>query len=177
MSMTDTDPSVAPPPGAGGGPPGAGGGPPGAGGSPQAGGGPVLAALARQRMSPPVSAPGPGDMAKALMTVKTAVDMLQSALPALGTGGPQHKDVLNAITRLSRHLPQGQPTAGAQQSMIGDLLRATMRNALMQKLMQQKQGGPGGGGGGPPATPDGGGGEMPPGGDQSPPPSTPMPGA
>jgi hypothetical protein len=120
----------------------------------------MLAALSRMRQGPQVSAPGMGNMAQALMQVKTAVDMLQAALPNLGTGSPQHKDVLSAVQRLSRHLPQGAPTAGVQQTQLGDMLRNTIRNALMQKLMSQR--------GGSPAA----------GQEQQPPiPSTPLPGA
>jgi hypothetical protein len=125
----------------------------------------------RSRMSPQVSAPGPGNMAQGIMQMKTAVDMLQSCLPNLATGSQQHRDCVNAIGRLSKHLPQGAPTAGAQQTQLMDLLRSTMRNALMQKLMSQR-----GGQGGPPSTPDTGGGPQPP-GDQAPSPSTPLPGA
>ena len=132
-----------------------------------------MAALARRQMSPPVSAPGAGNMAQGLMQLKTAVDMMQAALPNLATGSQQHKDAVQAISRLARHLPQGGPTAGAQQTQLGDLLRNTIRNALMQKLMAQK-----GSQGGPPGPPDGGGGgPMPPDSEQSPPPSTPLPGA
>jgi hypothetical protein len=110
-------------------------------------------------------------MAQGLMQIKTAVDMMQSALPNLAPGSQQHKDVLNALNRLSRHLPQGAPTAGVQQTQLGDLLRSTIRNALMQKLMGQK-----GAAGAPTGPPQGGGGGDD-GGDQAPPPSTPMPGA
>jgi hypothetical protein len=122
-------------------------------------------------MSPPISTPGAGDMAGGLMKLKTAVDMLQAALPSLATGSQQHKDAIRAISQLSRHLPQGAPTAGAQQTQLMDLLRSTMRNALLQKLMTQRQGQ-----GGPPGPPDGGGGGAMPGQDQ-PTPSTPLPGA
>ena len=116
-----------------------------------------------------------GNMAQGLMMLKTAVDMLQQALPQLASGSQQHKDAVQAIGRLARHLPQGAPTAGAQQTQLQDLLRSTMRNALLQKLMGQRGGQ--GQGAGPPGTPEGGGG--PPGGgdDQAPPPSTPLPGA
>jgi uncharacterized phage infection (PIP) family protein YhgE len=120
----------------------------------------MLAALARRQQAPPVSAPGMGNMAQGLMQVKTAVDMLQSALPNLASGSNQHKDVISAISRLSRHLPQGAPTAGVQQTQLQDLLRSTVRNALMQKLMSQR-----GGGGSPQDQP------------QPPVPSTPLPGA
>jgi hypothetical protein len=120
----------------------------------------MLAAMARRSQQPPVSAPGMGNMAQGLMQVKTAVDMLQSALPNLASGSQQHKDVIGAIGRLSRHLPQGAPTAGVQQTQLMDLLRNTVRNAIMQKLMSQR------------------GGQQPPGQEQQPPvPSTPLPGA
>lgn len=159
MSDIDTDPSVSPPADPGGaGPPDPSGG--GGGGGPPQGGGPMLAALARRQQQPQVSAPGMGNMAQGIMQVKTAVDMLQAALPSLATGSQQHRDVLRAVSQLSRHLPQGAPTAGVQQTQIQDLLRNTIRNALMQKLMQ-KRGGQGGGGQ-----------------EQQPPtPSTPLPGA
>jgi len=134
-------------------------------GPPQMGGGPVLAALARNRSGPQVSAPGMGNIAQGLMQMKSAVDMLAATLNMLPTGGQQYKDVLKALQSLSRHLPQGAPVAGVQQTQLGDLLRNTVRNALMQKLMTQQQGGGQQGGaqpGGMPAPPT---------------PSTPLPGA
>lgn len=144
------------PPGPGGppdaGPPAAPGGPPGAGGSP------ILAALARARGAPQASAPGQGAQAAALQQVKMALDMLQNALPSLGTGSEVHRDVINAVSRLSRHMPQGIPTAGAQQGAVQDLMRNTIRNAMLQRVMANQQGGQGGG-------------------QQPMPPSTPLPGA
>jgi hypothetical protein len=92
-----------------------------------------------------------GTQAQALMTIKQAVDMLQQALPGLGTGGEIHGAVLNAIRQLARHVPQGAPTAGVQQTQLQDMLRNTMRNALMQRIMQQQ--GAGGSGGPSPSTP------------------------
>jgi hypothetical protein len=88
------------------------------------------------------------------MQLKTAVDMIQAALQSLPAGSQQHKDALKAITALSRHLPQGQPTAGAQQTQLGDLLRQTIRNAVMQRIQMRGQGGGGDGGDQPsPSTP------------------------
>jgi len=89
------------------------------------------------------------------MQVKMALDMLQGALPQLGMGGDVHRDVINAINRLSRHLPQGIPTAGAQQTAAQDLVRNTQRNAMLQRIMAQ----------------------MGQGGGQQPQPSVPLPGA
>jgi hypothetical protein len=92
------------------------------------------------------------------MQVKMALDMLQQALPALGMGTEQHKDVLQAVQRLSRHMPQGVPTAGVQQTSMQDMIKNGKRNALLQMLMAQLGGGQQQGG-------------------QPPPPSTPLPGA
>ena len=132
--------------------PPAAGGPPG-GGPPAMAGSPILAALARSRGAMQPSAPGQGTMANSLMQIKSALDMLQGALPGLGMGGDIHSAVLSAIRSLSRHIPQGAPVAGVQQTQLQDMLRNTLRNALLQKVMQQQGG-------------------------QSPtPPSTPMPGA
>ena len=92
------------------------------------------------------------------MQIKSAIDLIQQALQGLPVGSELHRDALNAVNRLSRHMPQGTPTAGVQQTMLQNLLRATARNALLQRVMAQQ----GGGGGGQGAAP---------------PPSTPLPGA
>jgi hypothetical protein len=126
-----------------------------------------LAALSRSRQGPQVSAPGPGNQADGITQLKSAIDIIQSALPLLGTGTPMHSAALNALRQLTRHVAQGgQAAAGTQQTNLQDLLRATVRNALLQRVMAGQQGG----GGGPP----GAGG--PPGGG-APSPATPFPGA
>ena len=76
-----------------------------------------------------------------MMQVKAAIDMIQAALPGLPTGSEVHRDALQAVNRLSRHMPQGSPTAGNQQTMLQDLLRSTARNAILQKVMAQRGGG------------------------------------
>jgi hypothetical protein len=114
-------------------------------------GSPVLAALARRQQGPQASNPGMGTQAQSLMMIKQALDMLQAALPGLGTGGEIHTAVLNSLRQLSRHIPQGQPTAGVQQTQMQDMLRNTLRNALLQRVMSQQ--GAGGSGGPSPSTP------------------------
>jgi hypothetical protein len=103
----------------------------------------VLAALARAQGAGAAGAanPGAGAQANSLMSIKQAIDMLQAALPGLGTGGEAHGAVLTAIRALSRHVPQGEPTAGVQQTQLQDLLRNTVRNALLQRVMAQQGGG------------------------------------
>jgi hypothetical protein len=120
-------------------------------------------------MGPPVSAPGPGNTAQGLMMLKQAVEIIQSALQNLQPGSQPWKDANGALGRLGRHLPEGAPTAGVQQTQIGDMLRNTVRNSLLQRIMQQKPnqgGGPGGPGSPIPGMPQ-----------QAPQPATPLPGA
>jgi hypothetical protein len=142
----------------------------GGGGQDQGGmqpaGGPVLAALQRARQAPQQSAPGPGNQADALMKIKTAIDLIQQALPGLQSGTPSHTAALRAAQQLSRHIPQGAPTAGVQMTQVMDLLRGIQQSPLIQMLqgvrgIGQGQGGQQGGGGQP----------------QAPMPSAPMPGS
>lgn len=79
--------------------------------------------------------------------LKNAVDMIHSALPMLEPGSQPHKDAVKALTSITRHLPQGAGTAGVQQTQLGDMLRNTVRNALLQRIMAQRGGGGGAGGG------------------------------
>ena len=107
--------------------------------------------------------------------VMNALGLLQQAITGLQVGSPLNRDALRALNSLSRHVGQGgAATAGVQQTQLQDLLRNTVRNALLQRIMGQQAGGPGGQGqdaGGPaPGAPPG---AMA----QAPMPSTPLPGA
>jgi hypothetical protein len=134
--------------------PGAGGADPGAGGNPTQGGGPVLAALAGQQRSPPVSAPGVGDQSNAMQMIMQAISMMQQALPSLAPGTPLHRDALKAISNMSKHMPQGAPTAGVQQTHLKDMMRNLVKNALLARIMsQQKQQSPGAANAPMPSTP------------------------
>lgn len=124
-------------------------------------GGPILASLMRQQQGPQVSAPGPGNSADSLTTLRTAIGLMQQALHGLPQGSQQHRDVLRALTQLSRHMPQGGGTAAVEQTGLMDMLRNIQRAPIFQKILQMFGGGQGGQGGQP--TP--------------PMPSTPLPGA
>lgn len=163
------EPDSSPPPDAGGSPDAGGGSPPP--GAPP-GGGPILAMLGRQQMSPPVTAPGPGNQAQGMMLLTQAHGLLTQALPNFPPGTPQWKATHRAIGDLGKHMSQGAPGAGVQQTQLGDMLKNVVKNALLQKIMQSRsgQGGPGSpsaGPGGPPGPEQGG----------APPPSMPLPGA
>ena len=130
---------------------------------PPQGGGPIMAALARRQQGPGVSAPGPGNQASAMNMIQQAVSMIQQALPSLPQGSPIHTSALRAAAQLSRHVGQGQPTAGVQQTHMRDLLQNIVRHAMLQRIMASQQGGQGGRGGGQQAA--------------APMPTTPQPGA
>lgn len=117
----------------------------GPGGLPQPGGGAnmpggLLAALRQQQQGPDPSAPGPGNQANSLMLIKNGLDLFQQALSGLDHESPVYRDVLQSMQRVTRHLAQGAPTAGVQQTQLGDILRMVMRSALMQRLQGQQRG-------------------------------------
>jgi hypothetical protein len=101
-------------------------------------------------------------MADALGKLKISVDLMQATLQAFEPGSPQYKDILRALTSLSRHLPrEGGNESGLEETHLMDLLRKMKQNPVMQALSGLIGGG---GDGGPP-------------GPQPPMPSTPLPGA
>lgn len=155
-------PGGAPP----GGPPSPGPPPTPGGGAPSGPGG--MAAFARSRMGPQISTPGPGNQADSSMLLQQAVQLIQQAALGLEPGSQLHRDALRAATQLSRHLggAGGMGAAvGVQKTMLGDQMKRTVQNQLLQRLFGQ--GKPPGGG--QPGQPPGGGG--------APMPSTPLPGA
>jgi hypothetical protein len=146
---------------------------PAGGGGPPQGGGPVLAAIAGRQRGPQVSAPGPGDQASSMTMLMQAIGLMQQALPGLQVGTPVQQDALKAVQRLSKHLPQGAPSAGQQRTHLEDLLRNIVKNALLQRIMGQQKPQQGGGGPDQPAGPS----PVPGAAAQPPMPATPLPGA
>jgi hypothetical protein len=119
-------------------------------------------------MGPQVSTPGPGNQADASMLLQQAVQLIQQAALGLEPGSQLHRDALRAATQLSRHLGGGAgmgPAVGVQKTMLGDQMKRTIQNQLLQRLFGQKPGG-----GRPGQTPS-------PGGQGAPMPSTPLPGS
>ena len=103
-----------------------------------------------------------GNQADSMNKLIQAVKLIQQAALGLEPGSPLHKDALNAAQRMSRHLPQGAPTAGVQMTGMRDLFRQIMQGSFLANIMGQRgQGGPQG------AAPGG----------QAPMPSMPLPGA
>ena len=130
----------------------------------------MMASLVRNQQQPQISAPGPGNTANSMNQLLEAVQKIQNAIQGLQPGTPLHKDALSAVQRLSRHLPQGQPTAGVQMTNARDMIKQVMQSSFLPKILQQLSGGGGrqAGGGDAPAGPQP---------NMAPMPSMPLPGA
>lgn len=96
-----------------------------------------------------------GLQAKGLTQVQTAVRILEQALPLLGADSDPGKDVMKALTSLSKHIPPGSTSPGVErtglQSMMQQQRQDQPQAALLRALGQG--GAPGAGAGGPPPTP------------------------
>jgi len=80
----------------------------------------------------PMAAPqgNPGNAMAAVSKIKSALTLLQEALPAIPMGSDVHGDVLKAVSMLAKHASSDQQ--GTDQQQITQLM------ALMQKLAQQR---------------------------------------
>jgi len=121
-----------------------------------------MAAFARSRMGPQISAPGLGNQADAMNKVVQAINLLKMAGLGLPPGDKMHSDIYKTIDRLSKHVGGAGamgPMAGVQKTMIGDQMRDTIKQQLLARLLGQRGQSP------PGAPPD------------APMPSTPLPGS
>lgn len=77
--------------------------------------------------------------------VRTAVDMLQQALPGLPIGSPPQKDVLDAIQKLSKSVPASEAIPGVQQTQLAGLQKDAQETAMLRNLSRAMgaQSGPG----------------------------------
>jgi hypothetical protein len=84
--------------------------------------------------------PDRGSQAAALAQVAWAVRILEQALPALGATSEPGKDIMKALSALSKHAEPGQFSAGTQQSMMQKMLMEGQQkgpqNAVLQALGQ-----------------------------------------
>ena len=125
--------------------------------------------MARNKMGPQVSAPGPGNMADSMTLLNQAIQMIQHAALGLPPGSPLHRDALQSASKLSRHLGgTGSFGAGAgvQKTAWQDHLRQTIRNMMLSRMHSSAAGGS-----------KQGGGDAAQGPAQAPMPSTPLPGS
>ena len=101
-----------------------------------------------------------------MMLMTQAHGLLSQALQNFPAGSKQWNDIHSSLGKIAKHMAQGAPESGVQQTQLGDMLRNVVRNALLQRIMGQRGG-------------QGGGGQSAPGGGQPgiPSPATPLPGA
>lgn len=92
----------------------------------------------------PASAPtsNPGQIADGMSKVRTSVDMLESALPMLELGTPEHKAVLKAITDLSKVVPPSEAIPGVQMTQLAGLQQSAQESAPLQALARSMGQGP-----------------------------------
>lgn len=102
-------------------------------------------------MGPPSG--NPGQQADALSAVRTALDMLEQALPKLEVKSEPYEAVYRVIGQLNKVIPPTNAVPGVQQSQLRDLQQQQQKSAAMQAVMRSmgQGGGPGGqpGGGSP----------------------------
>lgn len=90
----------------------------------------------------PMSQPTPNDGARqmGMVQVETAMQMLEKALPVLGSNTPEGKAALQALHGLSRAF-QRQPSQDLVPAQIAEMARAQQQSPISQ-LMAQGQGQP-----------------------------------
>ena len=90
-----------------------------------------------------------GSAMQGLTKVKTALEMLQQALPMLPMGGEVHQDVMQSVAKLSKHLEKGPGDGGDKIQQLIEMIRNAKQNPGMAGMM------PGGAPGAPPPPPGG----------------------
>lgn len=99
----------------------------------------------------------PGNVAKALIDVKNAAMLIQQALPNIPMGTPLHQDLINIVTKLSKHASEASNDPGLQQQGMLAAMRHAAANPMAAALqrMQGPPNAPPAMGGEPPAGPPG----------------------
>jgi len=118
---------------------------PAPGGAPPGGAPPaaIMAALGRLRGPSPAALPGLGAQADGLGDVRTAIGLLQAALPKLGMGSEVHKAVVKAIQSVSPHLPgDGGDASKLHLAQLAQLADNVRRHAMLAHLQQNAAGAP-----------------------------------
>ena len=93
--------------------------------------------------------PNKGFEAAGLQRLGIVIKQLEQLVPLLGAGSEPGKAVLEALTKLAKHVPSGAATPGAERANIDRMaMQNAQNNSAMQRMKQQQAGG--GQGAGPP---------------------------
>jgi len=101
--------------------------------------------------SSPATGPTPnkGFEAAGLQRLGLIIKQLEQLVPMFGSASEPGKAVLDALRSLSKHVPSGAVTPGAERSNIDRMaMQNAQNNSAMQRMKQQQAGG--GQGAGPP---------------------------
>ena len=109
---------------------------PGAGASQPPGQPPVGSSPATQPM------PNKGNEASGLAKLGLVIRLMENLVPLLGTGSEAGKDVLQALSRLAKHVPAGMFSQGVEKSAMDG---AAQQNRQMAAIQAMKAAGAGGG--------------------------------
>ena len=104
-------------------------------------------------------APMPGNQMQGVEKVMTGLKMLQEALQSIPLGSQLHNEILTAVGKIGKHLPQG-GTGGDPQAAIQQLALAARSARAEPTQAAALQGLMGGGGAPPPPMPPDGGAPM-----------------
>jgi hypothetical protein len=80
--------------------------------------------------------------ADALSQVRTAVEMLQTALPNLPVGSEPQKAVLDAIGKLSKQVPASAEIPGVQTTQLAGLQKKAQESQMLQEIARSMGAGP-----------------------------------
>lgn len=75
-----------------------------------------------------------GLAADSLSKVRTAVQMLETALPGLPMGSEPHKATLSAIQQLSKSVPPSNEVPGVQMTQLAGLGQQAQQSQMLQQL-------------------------------------------
>ena len=102
--------------------------------------------------SSPATGPVPnkGQEAAGLAKLGLVLKMLESMVPQLGAATEAGKDVLKALTSLSKHVPPGAVSPGVEQTALQKLMANQRQQGPQVAAMRQAMAQPNQGGGTPP---------------------------
>lgn len=83
--------------------------------------------------------PSPGNLSRAMGDLRSAVRMLEQALPQLPMGSPVHEAVMNAAKTLVKHLTPGDGSSGLEVQSLLQAARERAQGAPMAALMRMQQ--------------------------------------
>lgn len=84
--------------------------------------------------------PNRGMEAAGLQKLAMVLKQLEELVPMFGAGSDPGKDVLQALTRLSKHVPAGSSSPASERDQIQQMaMRNTQQNQMLQAVRQGQQ--------------------------------------